>query len=234
MCRKGLGKVKNRNTLLWIVILLTVYKNVLQSKELRPPCWEISLAPCFCSCVTLGVSSSGLRVSGGPTSWPLTSVWSSGTIRWERERARERESAVLPSGRLPQWVVVDPTVSLQVWGRQLGQRKTLRGEFSWQPAGEGAIKVAPHRIIKILGKSWDFLFVLSCEQQNLNSRRSETRAVCRHQRRVKKMFSCVSLCLSVSHLVFPRGFPLQCGSFLTGTLSQECYCWQRTAFMQEV
>lgn len=148
MCRKGLGKVKNRNTLLWIVILLTVYKNVLQSKELRPPCWEISLAPCFCSLVTLGVSSSGLRVSGGPTSWPLTSVWSSSTIRWERGR----ESAVLPSGRLPQWVVVDPTVSLQVLGRQFGQIKTRRGRLSaitkltqsaftasWQ--GDEAVKV---------------------------------------------------------------------------------------------
>lgn len=122
VCKKGLGKVKNRNTLLWIVILLTVYKNVLLSKELQPPCWLEqwrSLWHLASVCVPLWEPLAqgwrSLEVTPPFTPWPLPSVWrgrSSVTVH-------EKESVVLPSGRLPQWVVVDPTVSLQVWGSKL-------------------------------------------------------------------------------------------------------------------
>lgn len=80
VCKKGLGKVKNRNTLLWIVILLTVYKNWLLSQELQPPSWLQqwrSLWHLACFLFALWVSSSGLKVSGGhcpPFVW-LPDLW---------------------------------------------------------------------------------------------------------------------------------------------------------------
>lgn len=118
MCKKGLGKVKNRNTLLWIVILLTVYKNLLCPKSSSHRLGYNSGDPfgtllLYCWRVALG--SMGLWRALLPSPDLLTSA-----LAAERQELSycPWEESVLPSGRLPQRVVVDPTISLQERGRK--------------------------------------------------------------------------------------------------------------------